>query len=68
VSKKARHVLVANEIGNDSYELINFNQLPKSASAERQISALEADKEWQRSHHDETIRAIDRLIQEIRGY
>lgn len=63
--KKVEHVNEANRIGNDSWWLMNFGQLPAGASAKRQVEALRQDKEWQRRKYEETSRAIDYLIESI---
>lgn len=52
-------------IGADSWELLNFDQLPSNASAARQVEALKADRTWQRLKWEETSRAIDELITDI---
>ncbi len=63
--KKPEHIETAVDIGNDSWELINFNQLPKNASVKRQVEALRADRNWQQNHMEQTARRIDNLISEI---
>lgn len=53
----------AEAIGNNSFELINFVELPDTATAQEQIDALRADQRWQEHHNIEISQAIDRLIQ-----
>ncbi len=59
------HIAEAKKIGDDSWELINFLELPDSASADEQIAALEADHQWQVDHISEIGAAIDRLTRKI---
>ena len=59
------HMDEAYRIGCDSYALKHWNNLPTTASRKRQIDALRADQRWQRDHHDEVSRRIDRLIRSI---
>ena len=56
---------MAAEIGADSWAMLNFEQLPRNASAARQVEALKADQTWQRLKWEETSRAIDELIADI---
>ena len=63
--KKPKHVKEAKLIGNDSWELINFTQLPKNASRKRQIEALKDDQKWQEDHMIEISSQIDYLIADI---
>lgn len=63
--KKTEHIKEAQSIGDDSYELVNFVQLPLNAAAGRQVEALKKDQEWQRNHQNIIARNIDALIQEI---
>lgn len=63
--KSKNHIENAKAIGDDSWELLNYTQLPSNASAARQIEALKADQDWQRNHHDEISRRIDVLIADI---
>jgi hypothetical protein len=63
--KLAEHIQEAIDIGKGSYCLLNYEQLPKNASAKRQIEALNRDRNWQEDHNTETTQSIDRLIQKI---
>jgi hypothetical protein len=63
--KLKKHIAMAEWIGADSWELLNFEQLPRNASAERQIEALKLDQKWQRNKFEETSRSIDELIADI---
>jgi len=63
--KRQEHIETASQIGGDSWALLNFEQLPRNASAARQIEALKADQTWQRMKWEETSRAIDELISDI---
>lgn len=63
--KRRDHVIEAELIGIDSYELFNFADLPASASPQEQYLALVADMEWQRSHTIEITRRIERLAKKI---
>lgn len=65
--KRHEHIRMARAIGKDSWELINFMQLPKNASGEEQIEALKADATWMDGHMIEIAQEIDvlcRLIEE----
>ncbi len=53
---------VAKSIGDDSFELLNFTQLPDTASVQEQVDALRADQMWQEDHHNEISRRIAYLI------
>jgi len=63
--KQTEHIKEANDIGNNSYQLLNFAQLPKDASAEAQVEALKQDATWQENHASDVMRSIDRLIRKI---
>ena len=63
--KKDEHIEAAKSIGNDSWELINYSQLPKNASAARQVKALEDDLKWLEDHQIEISSRINYLIDEI---
>ena len=65
--KKPEHIKEAKEIGDGHYMLMTYDQLPKNASAERQVVALLEDRKWQENHQLEMSNAIDRLIQKIDG-
>ena len=43
--KKRKHIADATDIGDSSFMLISFTQLPKRASVKRQIEALKSDKD-----------------------
>ncbi len=58
---------IAKQIGEDSFDLLNFNQLPVRCSIVEQTRALKRDQEWQTDHHNEIVSRIDTLISEIRG-
>jgi len=55
----------AKKIGDDSFELLNFGNLPDSASENRQRNALKRDRDWQTDHHNEIVARIDYLISNI---
>ena len=59
------HKKEAKNIGDNSFELLNFVQLPDTATAEKQIQALRADQDWQEDHNTEISRRIDYLMSEI---
>jgi hypothetical protein len=63
--KRAEHVNEAEQIGAESFSLLNYGQLPRNASAVRQADALKRDQHWQQLHHDEVSSRIDRLIRAI---
>ena len=63
--KQADHIQEAEMIGAESFSLLNYNQLPRNASAARQVDALKRDQHWQQLHHDEVSSRIDRLIRAI---
>lgn len=63
--KRARHNRWAEKIGESSYYLLNYNQLPGTATDAAQLIALEKDAAWQRDHHEDTQRAIESLKQDI---
>ena len=63
--KRPENIETAEQIGADSWALLNYDQLPRNASAARQIEALKADQTWQRLKWEETSRAIDDLIASI---
>ena len=65
--KKLEHITRAKEIGADSWELLNYNSLPNSASREHQVVMLIRDQAWLRDHTEEVCRRIDLLIQAIAG-
>jgi hypothetical protein len=65
VSKKSRHVITAHGIGDNSYYLMNFHSLPKTATAQEQVDALKNDRRWQEDHTQEVARSIDNLIRDI---
>lgn len=55
----------AKEIGNDSWELLNYASLSRGASRREQIEALRADRRWLDHKFNETMSAIDELIDVI---
>ena len=57
--------LRAKSIGDDSWELLNFTDLPHDASKERQIEALKQDQMWQENHLNMISTRIDNLIDRI---
>lgn len=57
----------ANFIGSDSYELQEFTQLPSNATRQQIVDALNDDRQWQQSHHEEVQLRLDRLINLVRG-
>lgn len=64
--KREEHIQEAKAIGDDSYALIHYDQLPLNASIIRQVEALEADKKWQELHRVEVEGRIDALIATLR--
>lgn len=66
--KEKEHIKRAKELGDDSWELINFNELQTNASTESQVKALNRDRDWLTSHVECVAAGIDDLIQDIRGY
>ena len=60
-----RHRAEAKAIGDDSWELLNFQQLRRNASVKSQVEALERDRKWQEDHQTEITHRIDRLIRDI---
>ncbi len=60
--KQQQHIDEAEKIGADSWQLLNFHELPGSASSAEQINALIADHQWQVDHINEVGRRIDALI------
>lgn len=63
--KQPKHIEEAKLIGESSYSLQNYEQLPKRASKKAQIAALLADKRWQDDVNNEIAKRIDRLINDI---
>lgn len=63
--KRDKHIKEAASIGDASYELLNFSQLPRNASVERQVRALKLDREWLENNTQEITARIDYLIQDI---
>ena len=61
--KRDDHVQEAKDIGDNSFDLICFNQLPKRSSVPEQIAALRSDQRWQENHNIEVSSQIDHLIQ-----
>ncbi len=57
----------ATQIANESFALLNFDQLPWQASPDMQIAALRDDQRWQADHHNEVSKRIDYLIDQIRN-
>ena len=60
--KKAVHIEEAKKIGEDSFDLLSYNQLPKNASIVQQVEALKDDAKWQEDHNQEVQERIDRLV------
>ena len=60
--KKLEHIKIAEQIGDDSWELIHYTSLPKNASRAKQTEALRRDQEWLLSHIQEVSHSIDELI------
>ena len=54
------------KIGDDSWTLINFENLRKNAGRGAQIEALQKDLRWQQDHLLEISGRIDELISKIR--
>ena len=63
--KQKKHIDIADKIGEDSWDLLNFNELKNSSVASVQVTALKVDQKWQEDHQNEISRRIDGLIQEI---
>ena len=63
--KRQRAIAMAKEIGDMHYQLIHFDQLPKTASKEQQLEALRQDQRWQEQHQTEMNRHIDNLMTTI---
>jgi hypothetical protein len=63
--KRPEHIKEARLIGAESFALLQYDQLPRNASAARQIDALKRDQLWQSIHHDEVSSRIDQLIAKI---
>ncbi len=61
----AKHRKEAKVIGDDSWELLSFRELPQNASAARQVEALTKDRNWQTNHYEEICRRIDVLMEDI---
>ena len=55
----------AESIGADSWELMNFEQLPMNASQKRQIEALQSDHRWLRGHMETVLSRIEDLIEQV---
>lgn len=62
-TRYAKHL--AEVIGDNSFSLINFDQLPDSASSNAQIEALRKDQRWQEEQNNETSKKIDYLCSDI---
>ena len=60
-----RHLKEAKRIGDDSWDLLHWQDLRRNASPEQQIEALRADQRWLLDHYYDTIGAIDDLIYDI---
>jgi len=63
--KQSKHIADAIDIGDSSFELINFMQLPKRTSSGKQVDALKADRQWLETHHVQVIGEINKLIDDI---
>jgi len=63
--KHMKHIAQANAIGRDSWELNNFQQLRKNASAASQVEALKRDQKWQEDHMGDVSGRIDALVWDI---
>jgi len=66
--KKPEHIKEAKRIGDNSFALLNFENLPSNAGVASQVAALEADDLWQENHRNDISHQIDGLIRLIRGY
>ena len=62
---KPKYKKEAKNIGDNSFELLNFVRLSSSATAEEQMQALREDQNWQEDHNTEISRQIDHLIDDI---
>jgi len=51
----------AKAIGDDSWELVNFVELPRNASRTQMITALRHDSRWMEDKANEIVCAIGRL-------
>ena len=63
--KQPQHEREADNIGEASFDLLNYLGLPVTASAIRQVEALKKDQEWQSDHNNEISKRIDYLISDI---
>lgn len=57
----------AKEIGDDSWQLIHFHQLPNEATVNQQTYALRQDQHWLHDHIRQISCEIDGLIRDIEG-
>ncbi len=62
---KPEHIEEAKRIGNDSWILNQFLDLPKDASKKEQIKALQSEAQWMRDHIQSICSQIDRLCDKI---
>ena len=63
--KQPQHEREADNIGEASFDLLNYAGLPVTASTIRQVEALKRDQEWQTDYHNEISKRIDYLIADI---
>ncbi len=63
--KQPQHEREAENIGEASFDLLNYSGLPVTASVMRQVEALKKDQEWQTDHQNEISKRIDYLIADI---
>ncbi len=52
-------------IADDSWSLINTEQLPPNASKAHTLAALKADQQWLENHIQMISARIDKLIHEV---
>jgi hypothetical protein len=63
--KSPKYDAWARLISRESHAFVNYDQLPKSANAKRQINALKLDKKWMKVHYGQICRRMDALIDDI---
>lgn len=63
--KKPEYIKEAKEIGDDSWDLSQFLDLPKNASKKQQIEALKSEAKWMEDHINTIVYRIDQLCLKI---
>lgn len=64
--ERAEIAAKAKALGDDSWELLNFGNLRKNASAGAMAEALERDAQWIRLHTEAVVGLIENLASQIR--